>query len=128
MSVGRAIGRGLYRIDPGRPTISLASVRRGGIMIMNMFIIKNAVPKTVGRVRVDPVKILWMWGMLFAGAVVGLPALNGRLTALSLALTFLTLCLGHSVGLHRGFIHRSYEVRPAVRAFLAWLFVLTGLG
>lgn len=95
---------------------------------MNMFIIENAVPEEVGRVRVDPVKVLWMWGMILAGAAVGLPALNGRLAALSLVLTFLTLCLGHSVGLHRGFIHRSYDAAPAVRGALAWLFVLTGLG
>lgn len=95
---------------------------------MNMFIIKNAVPKAVGTVRVDPVRILWMWGMILTGAVAGLPALDGRLTALSLALTLLTLCLGHSVGLHRGLIHRSYEAHPAVHGLLAWLFVLTGLG
>jgi fatty-acid desaturase len=95
---------------------------------MNMFIIKGAVPEAVGRVRVDPVKIAWMWGMILAGAVAGLPAVDASLTMISLALTFLTLCLGHSVGLHRGWIHGSYEARPVVHALLAWLFVLTGLG
>lgn len=93
-----------------------------------MFIIKGAVPEAVGRVRVDPVKILWMWGMILAGAAAGLPALDARRTLISLGLAFLTLCLGHSVGLHRGIIHESYETRPLVRRTLAWLFVLTGLG
>jgi stearoyl-CoA desaturase (delta-9 desaturase) len=39
-----------------------------------------------------------------------------------------TLCIGHSVGLHRGFIHRTYEANPIVRGVLAYLSVLTGLG
>ncbi|MBI3858260.1 MAG: acyl-CoA desaturase [Planctomycetes bacterium] len=93
-----------------------------------MFIIKGAVPEAVGRLRIDPVKILWMWGMILAGAVAGLPALSPGLTAISLGLTYVTLGLGHSVGLHRGIIHRSYDTHPIVRGLLAWLFVLTGLG
>jgi stearoyl-CoA desaturase (delta-9 desaturase) len=94
---------------------------------MNMFIIRNAVPEAMGRVRVDPVRILWLWGMILV-AVVGLPRVDARLAAVSLALTFLTLCLGHSVGLHRGIIHETYDARPVVRGALAWLFVLSGLG
>jgi len=49
-------------------------------------------------------------------------------TIISLALTFLTLCIGHSVGLHRGVIHRTYQVGPIVRGVLSYLFVLSGLG
>jgi fatty-acid desaturase len=94
---------------------------------MNMFIIKGAVPETVGRVRFDLVRSLWMWGMIAAG-VIGLPALDARLSAISIGLTFLTLCLGHSVGLHRGIIHDSYRAHPLVRGTLAWLLDFTGLG
>jgi stearoyl-CoA desaturase (delta-9 desaturase) len=36
--------------------------------------------------------------------------------------------VGHSVGLHRGVIHRTYEAHPVTRGALAYLFVLTGLG
>jgi len=95
---------------------------------MNMFIIRGAVPRRVGRVRWDPVRALWLWSLAVAGTAGGLPALDGRLVGTSLGLAFLTLCLGHSVGLHRGIIHRSYESPPAVRGALAWLFVLSGLG
>lgn len=95
---------------------------------MNMFIIKTAVPPEVGRIRLDPVRALWIWAMAVPGLVLGLPALSPRLLALALALTLVTLCLGHSVGLHRGIIHRSYECGPLLRGFLAWLFVMTGLG
>src|SRR6185295_3750724 len=95
---------------------------------MNMFIIKGLVPVGVGRVRLDPVRALWLWGMAVPGLVVGIPALTPATTSLALLLMLLTLCLGHSVGLHRGIIHRAYETGPVVRGFLAWLFVLSGLG
>jgi stearoyl-CoA desaturase (delta-9 desaturase) len=95
---------------------------------MNMFIIRGLVPEEVGRVRLDPVRALWLWGMAVPGLVAGLPALTTATTALALGLTLLTLCLGHSVGLHRGIIHRAYESGPVTRGVLAWLFVLSGLG
>jgi len=86
------------------------------------------VPAHVGRVRFDFGKSAWLWGMALPGVLVGLPALTPRLAAVSVALAFVTLCAGHSVGLHRGVIHRSYEAGPLVRGALAYLFVLTGLG
>lgn len=89
---------------------------------------RELVPSAIGRVTFDPVRALWLWSMLGAGLVAGLPALTRTRVGLSLLLTFLTLCLGHSVGLHRGLIHRSYEAGPFVRGGLAWLFVLSGLG
>jgi stearoyl-CoA desaturase (delta-9 desaturase) len=66
--------------------------------------------------------------MAIPGLALGLPAATPATLAASLALAFLTLCIGHSVGLHRGVIHRTYEAGPAVRGALAYLFVLTGLG
>jgi len=49
---------------------------------MNMFIIKGVVPEDVGRVRVDPVRVLWLWGMALPGLVSGLPALGPATGAL----------------------------------------------
>ena len=86
------------------------------------------VPAEIGRVRFDLGKTLWLWGMAVPGLALGLPAATPATLAASLALAFLTLCVGHSVGLHRGVIHQTYEARPAVRGALAYLFVLTGLG
>ena len=86
------------------------------------------VPPSVGRVRFDPIKSLWLWGMALPGLVFGLPACTRANVAASLALAFATLCVGHSVGLHRGVIHATYRASPAVRGALAWLFVLSGLG
>lgn len=95
---------------------------------MNMFIIRGLVPEEIGRVRPDPVRALWLWGLAATGLAAGVPAMTVGTTSLALLLTLLTLCLGHSVGLHRGIIHRAYETGPVVRAVLAWFFVLSGLG
>lgn len=86
------------------------------------------VPPEIGRVRFDAGKTIWLWGMAIPGLAVGIPSATPATLVVSLALAFLTLCVGHSVGLHRGIIHRTYEARPIVRGALAYLFVLTGLG
>ena len=39
---------------------------------MNMFIIKGLVAVNLGRVRLDPVRVLWLWGMAAAGIGHGL--------------------------------------------------------
>ena len=41
---------------------------------------------------------------------------------------FLTVGIGHSVGLHRGVIHRSYRSSRMFRNVSIYLFVLTGMG
>ncbi len=86
------------------------------------------VPPEIGRVRFDAGKTIWLWGMAVPGLAVGIPAATPATLIVSLALAFLTLCIGHSVGLHRGIIHRTYEAHPVVRGVLAYLFVLSGLG
>src|SRR5688500_13470519 len=86
------------------------------------------VEPSLGRVRFDVVKAAWLWGMLLPGAVVGIAVVTPGLAAASLLLAFLTLCVGHSVGLHRGVIHDTYRAHPLVRALLGELFVLSGLG
>jgi fatty-acid desaturase len=85
------------------------------------------VPPEIGRVRFDAGKSIWLWGMALPG-VAALPFATATTATVSLALTFVTLCVGHSVGLHRGVIHRTYQARPAVRGALAYVFVLSGLG
>jgi fatty-acid desaturase len=81
-----------------------------------------------GRLELAPGKVLWLYGVL-AAAALGLrfrPTLASGLVALGL--TVVTLCAGHSVGLHRGIIHRSYRCSRLLRGLLAYLFVHTGIG
>jgi len=42
--------------------------------------------------------------------------------------TMVTLCVGHSVGLHRGIIHQTFRMPMAVQRVMVSLFVFTGLG
>jgi fatty-acid desaturase len=86
------------------------------------------VPADVGRVSVDAGKTIWLWGMAVPGIALGVPAMTATTAVVSLALAFATLCLGHSVGLHRGIIHRSYQANRVTRGALAYLAVLSGLG
>ena len=81
-----------------------------------------------GRVELAPAKGVWLYGLLAASALTARyrPTPAAALAALGLAVV--TLCAGHSVGLHRGVIHRSYQTSRFLRGALAYLFVLTGIG
>jgi stearoyl-CoA desaturase (delta-9 desaturase) len=73
------------------------------------------------------VKSLWVTAM-YAGAIVG-----GSLTvswdavALFLATSALTLCTGHSIGMHRRLIHNSFECPLWLEYMLVYSGVLVGL-
>ncbi len=85
------------------------------------------VDPSIGRVRFAPAKAAWLWTMIVIGAIGVIVATPSSL-AIAAVLHVLTLCFGHSVGLHRGIIHRSYQASPRVFGVLAYLAVLTGLG
>ena len=44
------------------------------------------------------------------------------------ALSGLTLCFGHSIGMHRKLIHDSFDCSPALEKIGVWLGTLVGLG
>jgi fatty-acid desaturase len=66
----------------------------------------------IGRVRFAAGKTIWLWGMTIPGLILGIPAMTSTMLAVSVGLAFVTLCIGHSVGLHRGVIHRNYHAFP----------------
>ncbi len=62
-----------------------------------------------GQVRWSPVKSLW-WSAMALGTVLATTVwFSWSGLALGLATSAVTLCLGHSLGMHRRFIHRAYE-------------------
>lgn len=81
-----------------------------------------------GRVEVSWPKALWLYVNLALGLAAAPFALSPKTAAGGFALAFVTLCLGHSVGLHRGVIHRTYDTSRTARCALATLFALAGLG
>lgn len=81
-----------------------------------------------GTVRWSPVKSLWYFFHL-AGAGVTV-AIYPDIVALLVCgvLTILTLCCGHTVGLHRLFIHRNFSTPVILEKFLVYLGTLVGMG
>ena len=81
-----------------------------------------------GCVRWTPGRSLFLFAM-YAGTGYALgPAFSWSGVGVFLISSAATLCLGHSIGMHRLLIHRSFETTPAVRNVLLYLGTLVGMG
>ena len=80
-----------------------------------------------GRVVVDWPKTLWN-GVMIVGSVAALFHVTPGALIVFAVLTYATLLLGQSIGMHRLVIHRSFETHPVLEAVLVWLGVLVGAG
>jgi len=80
-----------------------------------------------GKISISPVKFLWLafHGMIGFVGVLFFPQLDALL--MFLVLTAITICAGHSVGMHRLLIHRSFETPRLLEYLLVWLGVLVGM-
>lgn len=78
--------------------------------------------------RFSVVKVLWLYVMLVPSVALGWYALSWERALAGGVIGLVTLCLGHSVGLHRGVIHGSYETSSWCRNVLIYLGVLAGVG
>lgn len=81
-----------------------------------------------GEVRFAPVKSLWFAAHALTGAVGGFLTFRWDALAVCLLFTGASLCLGHSVGLHRLLIHRSFECPRWLEYLLVHLGTLVGMG
>jgi stearoyl-CoA desaturase (delta-9 desaturase) len=81
-----------------------------------------------GEAKLDGGKVL-RWGLLHVGALVGgAVCFSWSAVAVFAVLTVVTMCLGVSVGIHRGLIHGAFRAPPAVERTLALVGTLAGLG
>lgn len=80
-----------------------------------------------GRVRWDPAHSLWNGGMLAASVILGPLTIGWAPLTVFVALTGAGLMLGHSVGLHRGLIHRSFECPLWLERLLVWVGTVVGM-
>lgn len=77
---------------------------------------------SAGRVKWAPVKSIWIGSMTLIALLLGPFFFTWQAFVVFLLLCTLTLCTGHSVGMHRRLIHNSFEC-------LLWLeYVLVELG
>ena len=73
-------------------------------------------------------KTLWLYVILVPIFFIQWDQIDTLAIVLSATLLFLTVGIGHSVGLHRGVIHKSYTSPRTFRNVSMYLFVLTGMG
>jgi fatty-acid desaturase len=82
---------------------------------------------TEGKIVWDAPKSLW-WFAHLTGGIVGIVWFTGLDTLLVfLTLSAITICGGHSVGMHRLLIHRAFEAPLWMERFLVWLGTLVGM-
>jgi len=81
----------------------------------------------VGDVRWSPVKSLWLIVHCTIALVGGFLTFSFDALLVFICTTALTLCLGHSLGMHRLLIHRSYECPKWLDYFFVHLGTLVGM-
>ncbi|MDO3385606.1 acyl-CoA desaturase [Gilvimarinus sp. SDUM040013] len=80
-----------------------------------------------GRVVYDRPKMLWNLSII-AGAVVFAPlTFSWSMFLIFIVSTYLTLLIGHSVGLHRMMIHRAFDGSKTVERLLIYIGVIVGM-
>lgn len=82
---------------------------------------------THGIVEWDPVKSIWISGMTAIALVAGPLTATWDAVALFVATTAITVCLGHSLGMHRRLIHRSYDCPHWLERVFVYLGTLVGM-
>lgn len=80
-----------------------------------------------GIVTLDPIKVIWVGSMFCLGTIGSLLTISISSVLLFITFTAFTLCLGHSLGMHRRFIHRSYQCSRWIEIFFVHLGTIVGL-
>ena len=77
-----------------------------------------------GRVVWSPAKSLWNFSMLGTALIFGPLTFSPSALLLFVVSTYVSLLLGHSVGMHRRLIHRSYDCSKWLERTLVYIGVL----
>lgn len=80
-----------------------------------------------GTVRLSPAKTAWALGMYSTALVGGWLTFSWDAVLVFVVTTLVTLCLGHSLGMHRRFIHSSFQCPKWLEYLLVHQGVLVGL-
>ena len=81
-----------------------------------------------GRLRWRPEKTAWYLGMWVGWLVGGVAYFSWQAVGVCLAFCAVTLCFGHSLGMHRLLIHRSFACPAWMERAGVYLGTLVGLG
>jgi stearoyl-CoA desaturase (delta-9 desaturase) len=80
-----------------------------------------------GRVVYSPIKSFWITSMTLLGIIGGYYTASLEALTVFIITTGITICFGHSLGMHRRFIHNSFECPVLLEYFFVYLGVLVGL-
>jgi len=80
-----------------------------------------------GEVTWQPVKSLWISTMTLAALIGGPIYFTWGALALFVTTTAVTVCLGHSLGMHRRLIHRAYDCPLWLERLFVYLGTLVGM-
>lgn len=80
-----------------------------------------------GVVKWSASKSLWWTTMFFATVILAPLTFSVSAVLVSFGLTVTTLCLGHTLGMHRLLVHRSYECPRWLERTFVYLGVLVGI-
>ena len=80
-----------------------------------------------GEVRWSPVKSLWIGSMTILALLAGPLLFTWEALAVFVGGCAITLCAGHSVGMHRRLIHNSFECPRWLEYFMVYSGVLVGM-
>lgn len=80
-----------------------------------------------GRVRWSPVKSIWIGTMTAATLILGPFVFTWSALAVFIVLSGITLCVGHSVGMHRRLIHNSFSCPLWLEYIMVYAGVLVGM-
>lgn len=80
-----------------------------------------------GVVDYDLPKLSWNLGMISSAVIFAPSTFSLESFFLFIVLTYFSLLIGHSAGMHRLMIHRTYECHPIVEKILIYIGVLVGM-
>lgn len=80
-----------------------------------------------GRVRWAPAKSLWIGAMTLTALIAGPLLFSWSAFGVFLLLSAVTLCAGHSVGMHRRLIHNSFDCPLWLEYLMVYSGVLVGM-
>lgn len=86
-----------------------------------------ATDAVTGTVRWHPAKSMWITAMTLTTLVAGPLTVSWSAFAVFLATTTVTVCLGHSLGMHRRLIHRAYDCPLWLERLFVYLGTLVGM-
>ena len=99
---------------------------QGGLRTVRMFE-ADGTDAVSGTVRWKPAKSLWIGAMTAAALIGGPLTISPSAPALFLTTTAATICLGHSLGMHRRLIHRAFDCPVWLEHLFVYLGTLVGM-